>query len=196
MVPPFHKRQLLVIDPRVRGWQELALGAHPGVSVVMLEPGRDGLAQILEALDEVGPVSAVHLVDEGHRGRLRLGATRLDSITTGSVVERLATIGRRIRPDGAVILWSEALSADSAGFTLLSRLARAIGRDVVTAGELLGDPLAEQDWMAVVNGPLCICPADAVLPGALARFQALHAAPPPRERRVVQAETRYVPFCF
>ena len=196
MVPPIYKPQLLVLDPRVEGWNELALGVRPGVSVLMLDPGREGLAQIMGALEEAGPVDAVHLVDEGHRGRLRFAATRLDATSIGSFAEPLADIGRRIEADGALILWSDALGADSAGHALLSRLARAIGRDVVTAEELLGDPLAEQDWISIATGPLGIGPADAVLPGALARFQSHHALSPTRGKRVAVAESRHAPFVF
>ncbi|HIK12454.1 MAG TPA: DUF4347 domain-containing protein [Oscillatoriaceae cyanobacterium M33_DOE_052] len=54
-------RQLLVIDPQVPDYQQLAAGIQPGVELLILDPNRDGIEQITEYLtgERMGSVGSV-----------------------------------------------------------------------------------------------------------------------------------------
>ena len=40
----------MIVDPAVRGWQDLVAGLPAGSEVLVLDPSRSGLAQIADAL--------------------------------------------------------------------------------------------------------------------------------------------------
>ncbi|MBK7848604.1 MAG: DUF4347 domain-containing protein [Zoogloea sp.] len=44
------RTELVIVDPAVRGWQELVAGLPAGSEVLVLDPTRSGLAQIADAL--------------------------------------------------------------------------------------------------------------------------------------------------
>jgi hypothetical protein len=172
MAVPLNARQLLVLDSRMAGWQALMLGARPGVAALVLDPTRDGIAQIIGALDETGPVSVVHIVDSAPGGRLRLGATELEAGSLGLHGPALAVLGSRLAAGGALLFWSRRIGGGAAGAGFLGRLARAVGRDVAAVGEQGVSEGHPADWaLEVAAGDTGLAPSDAVLPAALLRFE-------------------------
>lgn len=198
MIPSLHKPQLLVLDPRVPGWRELALGIRPGVTPLVLDTAGDGLRQITRALDEVGPVDTLHLVDEPHAGRVRFGANWLDLDVLPLWAAQLARLGAGIRPGGSFVLWGEGM-ASLHNEAFLRGLSIALRREVTAAEDVLADSQGSEDWLSCSTDILPACPADAVLPGALARFQAGRRAPGTRLaglRGGYFGQGQHVPFSF
>jgi len=68
---------LLFIDAAVDDIQTLVDGTQPGVSLVVLDPQRDGLEQITAILCSQPEVSDIHIVAHGAPGCLYLGRTEL-----------------------------------------------------------------------------------------------------------------------
>ena len=67
-LPAAHQRSLLKAQAEGRR-----------IEVVVLETGRDGVAQITEAIEERRDVGAVHIVSHGSDGSLTLGDTKLNA---------------------------------------------------------------------------------------------------------------------
>ncbi|GAB4278282.1 MAG: hypothetical protein Fur0025_04730 [Oscillatoriaceae cyanobacterium] len=77
-------RQLVVIDPQVPDYQQLAAGIKPGVELLILDPDRDGIEQITEYL-QTAPRSSgswgdssAHIISHGSPGTLYLGNTTVE----------------------------------------------------------------------------------------------------------------------
>ncbi len=68
---------LVVIDPAVGRAGDLAAGVLPGATVLVLDPARDGIAQISHHLQHHRGYTSLHLISHGGPGRLYLGSTQL-----------------------------------------------------------------------------------------------------------------------
>lgn len=71
-LPALVTTALVVIDPSVDVPESLVTGVRPGAAVLLLNPERDGVAQVTEAL-AAGRYSSLHLVAHGSPGALQLG---------------------------------------------------------------------------------------------------------------------------
>ncbi len=91
--------ELLIIDPRVPDYQELIQGILDGrggneLQIFVLDPQRDGIAQISELLDGRQDVAAIHLVSHGNDDGLQLGSTWLSGDNLDEYSERARRLGR------------------------------------------------------------------------------------------------------
>ena len=60
------RRELLFVDTTVVGWQGIVASVRPGVEIVLLDPARDPLGQIVQRIGEGVPVDAVHILSLIH----------------------------------------------------------------------------------------------------------------------------------
>jgi len=68
---------LAIIDPAIERASDLAAGALPGASVLVLDSSRDGIAQISDFLRHHSGYTSLHLIGHGAPGCLYLGNTHL-----------------------------------------------------------------------------------------------------------------------
>ena len=91
----------MFVDPRVPDREQLLAGltgqAADGRSfeVIVLDPARDGIAQVTAALAERIQVDAVHFITHGTDGAVQLGGTWLDAKTLGANADAMAGWGTR-----------------------------------------------------------------------------------------------------
>ena len=83
----FLSRQLVIIDPKVEDYQTLAAGIAPASEVHILDPDRDGIAQITEILSP--GCSSLHIISHGTPGTLYLGNSILNRQTLGNYAPQL-----------------------------------------------------------------------------------------------------------
>jgi len=76
--------ELIVIDYRVQDADTLLselLNTDRDFRILRLDSDTDGISQITEKLEQVGNVSAIHLLTHGRDGEILLGSTRLNAST-------------------------------------------------------------------------------------------------------------------
>jgi hypothetical protein len=163
-----HTTQLLVLDPRLEGWAGLLAGAEPGVAVLVLDPRRDGLCQLAEVAEELGPLNAIHIADHGAPGRLRLGSLVLEEEALASRAADLTRLRNGIAPGGALLLWGCEIGAGAVGARFVAALSRALGRDIAASDNRTGPRRLGGDWdLEVVSGLVRANPTHAVAASAL-----------------------------
>ena len=139
--------QFIFIDSRVHDVAHLLVGLVPGVQVVMLDPNRDGVAQIAAALKNVHHLASIQVVSHGSSGALYLGNTVLDEASLGTHQSRLATIGAALVPGGDLLLYGCEVAAGSVGQSFIESLARATGADVAASTDATGSAIAGGNWI-------------------------------------------------
>ncbi|MGB3613367.1 MAG: DUF4347 domain-containing protein, partial [Elainellaceae cyanobacterium] len=77
-VPP--RPTLVVVDPRVDGYESLIAGISPDAAIAVLEPRQDGITQITAILQS-RPNVDLHLLCHGDPGRLQLGSSQITQQT-------------------------------------------------------------------------------------------------------------------
>ena len=70
---------LIVIDSRATDWQSLITDLTANATILVLDPLRDGLKQIAEAVANSINIDAIHIISHGNIGSLLLGSSTLNS---------------------------------------------------------------------------------------------------------------------
>jgi len=142
-----------------------ATGADRPVEVVVLDPERDGIAQIGEALATRTGLTAVHILSHGRDGAIQLGSTMLDAATLDARAEAVSEWGRAFTTDGDLLLYGCDVADSIRGESFVGELARLTGADVAASTNLTGDAALGGDWTLEFASGAIETPI--ALPGAL-----------------------------
>ena len=138
-------REVVFIDPSVADWPVLRDGVKPGVEVVVLDAGKDGLAQMAEWARSKSGYDAIHLLSHGSPGAVHLGAFSLNRETLGERAGELAAIGAALNEDGDLLLYGCEV-ASGTGEDFIARVAGATGADVAASTDVTGAAALGGDW--------------------------------------------------
>ena len=138
--------RVVVIDTRVADFGALIEGLAPDVYVVLLDPARDGLAQIAEALIGVEDLASIDIVSHGSSGTLYLGSTAVSEETLDSHATELAQIGASLSESGDLLLYGCDVAAGHAGQSFIEKLATCTGADVAASTDATGAAALGGDW--------------------------------------------------
>jgi len=158
------RRELIVVDPSVANYEELlsditqrdeeivqrdeeTVQRDGGTRyrVLILDPDRDGVEQISEALNDMGAVHALHLISHGDDGSVQLANSRLD-LAALSLYENELTGWRDALAPGADILIYGCDVAGSDGEAFLHSFADMTGADIAASDDLTGSAELGGDW--------------------------------------------------
>jgi len=123
-----------------------ATGPDRAIEVVVLDPTRDGIAQIGEALAARTGLTAVHVLSHGRDGAIDLGATTLDVATLAARADAIAAWAGAFAADGDLLLFGCDVADTVHGDGFLGELARLTGADVAASDDPTGDAARGGDW--------------------------------------------------
>ena len=132
-------RSIVFLDQSLSAYQAQLGDAN----VVLLDPERDGVAQITEILTGESDVAAVHIISYGEPGNVRLGSTDLNSSTLPSYADQLAAWSDALTADADILLYGCSVGADG---NFLGELAALTGADVAASSDPTGSWLYGGDW--------------------------------------------------
>lgn len=136
-------QNILFIDQAVTDYESLIAGIKPGTSVVVLDPSRDGVNQITEAL-QGGKYKSVHIVSHGSEGNLQLGATQLNGNNLNYYTNQLQQWKNYLTDDADILLYGcNVASGDQSFVQLLSQIT---GADVAASDDITGNAQLRGDW--------------------------------------------------
>ncbi|MBL8483503.1 MAG: DUF4347 domain-containing protein, partial [Rhodocyclaceae bacterium] len=139
-------REVLIIDTRAPDWQQLAQNARAGVEVVVLDPTRDGIAQIDAALAGHSGVAALHLVSHGADGMLQLGSTRLDADTLAARAGEVSAWSAHFSAGADVLIYGCDVAETGLGRQFVSGLSATLGADVAASRDATGAATRGGNW--------------------------------------------------
>jgi VCBS repeat-containing protein len=136
--------EIVFVDGRLPDLGQLA--ARPGVEVVVLDPSKDGISQVSEALAGHDHLTAVHFVGHGESGEFTLGATRIDAATLATRAGDIAAWSSALGQNADIMIWGCDVADQPAGQALMSGLASLTGADVAASTDLTGSAQRDGDW--------------------------------------------------
>lgn len=140
-------REVVFVDPSVPDLDRLIGGLRAGVEVVVLDPARDGLAQIAAVVAGGGePIGALHLISHGAAGQIMLGDRVLDASSLDGYRSALGGIGVALTADADILLYGCDIGAGALGEAFLQALADATGADVAASTDPTGSARLGGDW--------------------------------------------------
>ncbi|QLE56024.1 DUF4347 domain-containing protein [Nostoc sp. TCL26-01] len=137
---------ILFIDSTVPDYQSLINGVKAGTQVVMLDPTKDGVAQISTALTG-GSFDAVHIVSHGTAGNLQLGTAQLNSQTIQTTYSQLLQQwSNSLSPGADILLYGCHVAQGDAGKNFVQQLSQVTGADVAASDDATGSVVLGGNW--------------------------------------------------
>jgi hypothetical protein len=140
------RHEIAFIDSGVQDAQVLADGIRPGVEVVRLDAGRDGVVQMGEVLAGSRDVQAIHIISHGAPGKVLLGTGALSAETLRDYDAQLKTIGKALGEGGDILLYGCNVAQGADGEGLVTALARDTHATVVASTDLTGAAVKGGNW--------------------------------------------------
>ena len=137
---------IVVIDPRVEQWSQLAQAWSASAEVVLLDTSDAPLSAMAQLVEARPGTTALHLVAHGRPGCIELGGECIDADALTQQAPALARIGAALGADGEVLLYACQLAAGRTGDLFLDRLAELTGASVSAAATLLGHEAIGAAW--------------------------------------------------
>jgi VCBS repeat-containing protein len=136
------------IDGSLPGLSDLLAQVPADATVVLLDPARDGLAQVNEALAGQHDVRAIHLVTHGDQGAIMLGSTRLDLATAGDDhAAALATLGTHLAAGADILLYGCEVASSDVAIAGMEKLAFLLDADLAASDDATGAASLGGDWL-------------------------------------------------
>ncbi|HYE85349.1 MAG TPA: DUF4347 domain-containing protein, partial [Vicinamibacterales bacterium] len=147
VAPSAHPREIVFIDSTLFNAQHLAEAAHDYVEVRMLDPNRDAVTQITEALAGRSGVEALHIVSHGMPGTLWLGGTELSARTMDGYAQQLSAWQASLAQDADILIYGCSAGAGAEGAELARMLGELTGADIGASTDFTGgDSAADANW--------------------------------------------------
>lgn len=139
---------LAIVDSHVENPLQLLRGVRSGIPAIWLEPHRDGVEQITEALARLGTITELHILSHGSPGSLQLGNGFLD-------LEALDRHRNRLR-DGwgaleTLALYGCNVAAGDAGIQFIEKLSQLTGAKIAASATLTGSTALGGNWFLEVR---------------------------------------------
>ena len=140
------RHEIVFIDSGVRDARVLVDEIRPGVEVIRLTAGSDGLAQIAERMAGKNGIVAVHIISHGSEGALQLGSIMFSSRNIREHAADLTVIGHALKPDGDILLYGCNVAKGAAGKAFIADVATATGAVVAASTNPTGPATLGGDW--------------------------------------------------
>ncbi|WP_051116670.1 Ig-like domain-containing protein [Sphingomonas sp. PAMC 26617] len=141
-------QSFIFIDSSLSDYEQLVEEWRAQGTVIVLDAGGDGLAQISDAVSGHTNVGAIHIVSHGVAGAFFLGATRVDAATaTGALADRFAAIGTHLSADADILIYGCDVAAGPSGQALVDAIATTTGADVAASIDDTGSAMRGGNWV-------------------------------------------------
>ena len=146
---------VLFVDPRVTNWQSLVDGVKPGVEVVLLDPARDGIAQVTQALRGLDGVRNLEFLTDGMAGSITLGGSTLDSASMTARASEIVGWSGALSGRADVVFWGCDVASGQAGARFVADMHTLTGAAIGASSDATGAAAQGGNWtLEVATGAL------------------------------------------
>lgn len=139
---------LVFVDTKVNGYQTLLEGIDPNATVILLDPAKDGIAQMAQAVSQYDNIAAIHIISHGEVGQITLGSAILNQTTMqGMYANELASIGRHLTANADILIYGCNFGQGEIGLQATNQLAALTGADVADSTNNTGNSVLGGDWV-------------------------------------------------
>ena len=138
--------ELLFVDPRVADWQTLAAGVNSNVQVIVLNPARDAIEQVTQALDHRSGITAINFLAYGTAGSVEIGNTPLNAASVSAHANEIAHWSDHLAANADIVFWSCDVAQGASGQALLADLHTLTGAQVAASTDAIGSAALGGTW--------------------------------------------------
>lgn len=150
------RRELVVVDGGIANLDAFLQALTSSVERIVVQPGSDGLDQLLAHLQAQGDYDAIHLFGHGSAGVQRLGTADISvaglRAPQGALARQLGQLAGHLTQDADLLLYGCEVAQGEDGKTLIRELAALTGADIAASTNLTGQG---GDWaLEVAQGAI------------------------------------------
>ncbi len=138
--------RIVFIDSHIANHQSLIAQLPQGTQAIILDAYRDGIEQILVALQGKANLDAIDILSHGSPGTITLGSGVLSNDNLDDYAEQLAQIGMHLKHDGDILLYGCEVAKGAIGQEFIEQLSLLTGADVAASTTLTGATELGGDW--------------------------------------------------
>ncbi|MDA1231980.1 MAG: DUF4347 domain-containing protein, partial [Planctomycetota bacterium] len=141
--------ELIVIDSRVQDADTLLeglLNTDRDFRLLRLDANSDGLTQISGKLEQIGSVTAIHLLTHGNTGEILLGSTVLNADTLAQHALELIAWQHNLTANADILLYGCDVAATTEGRDFVDSLHKLTGADVAASVDATGHEVFGGNW--------------------------------------------------
>ena len=139
--------RITFIDSHIVNYQALIAQLPADSEVVLLDADRDGVLQIVAALQGKMNLDAIDIISHGAPGILTLGSGVLNNSNLADYAAQLAEIGTHLSVDGDILLDGCEVAQGIKGQAFIEQLAILTGANVAASTNLTGAADLGGDWV-------------------------------------------------
>ncbi|MDO9309450.1 MAG: DUF4347 domain-containing protein, partial [Deltaproteobacteria bacterium] len=139
--------EIVFIDSAVRDAQMLADGVRPGVDIVRLDAGRDGVNQISEILADRRDLQAIHLISHGAPGKVFLGSGVLSAESLEKYDRQMKVIANSLGRDGEILFYGCDIAKGASGSSFVQKIAAFTRGNISASSDVTGSALLGGNWV-------------------------------------------------
>ncbi|MDV6345453.1 DUF4347 domain-containing protein, partial [Nitrosomonas sp. Is37] len=139
--------RIVFIDSHIANYQSLIVQLPQNTEAILLEAERDGIEQILAALQGKTNLDAIDIISHGSPGIITLGSGVLNNDNLNDYKEQLAQIGQHLTDGGDILLYGCEVAQGETGQRFIEQLSLLTGADVAASTNLTGATELGGDWM-------------------------------------------------
>ncbi|PXX09490.1 Ca2+-binding RTX toxin-like protein [Nitrosomonas ureae] len=143
--------RIAFIDSHITNYQTLIAQLPQTTEAILLNVERDGIEQILAALQGKANLSTIDIITHGSSGTITLGPGVLNNSNIYEYTEQLAQVGQHLTEDGDILLYGCEVAKGQAGQTFIERLAQLTHAHVAASTNLTGSAELNGDWALEVH---------------------------------------------
>ncbi|GAB3427317.1 Ig-like domain-containing protein [Massilia solisilvae] len=142
------RKEVVFIDTAVADYLSLEAAVRPGVEVVRIDGGQDGLAQLATWAQTHSGYDAIHILSHGTAGTLRIGTDEVNTANVASapVRDQFAALGQALNAGGDLLLYGCDVGAGADGQQLVAAIATATHADVAASTDTTGAASMGGNW--------------------------------------------------
>ncbi len=138
--------EIAFIDSSLPNYKSLVAGVRPGVTVVVLEGDRDGIAQITQVLKSAKNISAIHIISPGDAGVLQLGMAEVTTSSLDLYQASLRHWASALTPDADILLYGSNVGAGTVGDEFMKKLSGLTAADIAASTDQTGSAKLGGNW--------------------------------------------------
>jgi fimbrial isopeptide formation D2 family protein/uncharacterized repeat protein (TIGR01451 family) len=138
--------EILFVDPRVADWQSLVAGVNPDTQVVLINPGRDAIDQVTQALQGRQNLTSIQFLTYGQSGQIDLGNAPITAASLTSRAAEVASWGDHLAQGADIEFWGCDVGQGSAGQGFVQTVHNLTGATVGASTDLTGSAALGGNW--------------------------------------------------
>lgn len=139
-------QSIVFVDGQLPNAGVLASNIASGAQVVILDPTRDALQQMQDAVAGRQGLQSIHILSHGAKGEVTLGNLSLTQANLAAHAEALGALGAALASDGDILIYGCDIGAGSEGTAFVDEIARLTQADVAVSTDATGSSQEGGDW--------------------------------------------------